>query len=105
MGAIRTGKGQDILLLEPGRHEGRDVGINKPAYLWTERSLSVSPFFCPPQINQTVYIEGVGRVDSDEIRPGLQGNSLKQELGTDENLNVFSQRSFQNFPRQKSKRT
>ena len=67
------------------------------------RACLFPPSAAPPQINQTVYIEGVGRVDSDGIRSGLQSNSLKQELGTDENLNVFSQRSFQNFPRQKIK--
>lgn len=79
MGGIRTGEGQDILSLEKSRHEGREVGINEPAYLSAERNLSAFPFFCslsPPR-NQIVYMEDVGRVQSDGIRPGLQGNSLK----------------------------
>lgn len=98
-GVIRTGEGQDILALEQSRHEGREVGTNEPALIVDREELICFPLLrSPRQINQTVYIESVGRVDSDGIRPGLQGNSLKQELGTDENLNVFSQRSFQTFP-------
>lgn len=57
-----------------------------------ERSLSASPSFCfslSSSKSQTVYIKGVGRMNSDRIRPDLKSHSLNQGMATWEQMRIL----------------